>query len=60
MVTPLTQLLLGINPRTGQADHLVNIARLGGRKGGREGGREGGRRKLGEAGGVGTGVRVTF
>ena len=52
MVTPLTQLLLGINPRTGQADHLVNIARLGGR--------EGGRRKLGEAGGVGTGVRVTF
>ena len=56
MVTPLTQLLLGINPRTGQADHLVNIARLGGR----EGGREGGRRKLGEAGGVGTGVRVTF
>ena len=32
MVTPLTQLLFGINPRTGQTDYLVNIARLGGRE----------------------------
>ena len=39
MVTPLTQLLLGINPRTGQADHLVNIARLGGKEGGGSWGR---------------------
>lgn len=27
MVTPLDQLLLGINPRTGRADHFINIAR---------------------------------
>ena len=27
MVTPLHQLLLGINPRTGKADNLVNVAR---------------------------------
>ena len=27
MVTPLDQLLLGINPRSGQADHFINIAR---------------------------------
>ena len=27
MVTPLHHLLLGINPRTGKADHLVNVAR---------------------------------
>ena len=27
MATPLDQLLLGINPRTGQADHFIDIAR---------------------------------